>query len=165
MTAPAAHPPPPGPGVAPPFVAPPTDGARRRRWIAIGLGGAAALVCCVGGVFGLAGLLVLGTQAVSDQSRTVVVDYLSALRDQRYDDAYRLLCDDVQRAATLPEFSRALDAQPGVSSFTVREPDLTRDPIEVPATVRYDNGTSEETRYLLKQDTTTGEFEVCGEAD
>jgi hypothetical protein len=161
---PSYQPPPPGPGVQPPFVAPPTDGAKQRRWLAIGLGGAAALLCCVGGLFGGAALVVLGTQTIADQSRTAVVDYLSAVRDERYDDAYALLCDAEQATTPLDEFVRSFDGEPGITSFTVGEAVLANT-VEVPATVRYDNGTSDLIRYLLEQDTSTAEFEVCGQAD
>ena len=49
-------PPPRGPGVQAPFVAPPTDGRRRRRWWAIGLTAGAVVLCCAGSVAGLGGL-------------------------------------------------------------------------------------------------------------
>ena len=46
--------PPPGPGAAPPFAAPPTDRNKRGLWIGLIAGGLALVLCCVGGVFGIA---------------------------------------------------------------------------------------------------------------
>src|SRR5215470_1555921 len=100
-----APPPPPGPGVQPPFVAPPTDGARQRRWLAIGLAAASALLCCVGGLFGLGGVVVLGGRAVIDEAKLAVTNYLTAVERQNYAGAYRLLCDQIQARTTETEFA------------------------------------------------------------
>src|SRR5437016_152585 len=42
--------PPRGPGVAPPFAAPPTDRSRKSLWIGLGVGALLLVLCCVGGV-------------------------------------------------------------------------------------------------------------------
>jgi hypothetical protein len=76
----SAPPPPPGPGVQAPFVAPPTDGARQRRWWAVGLSVGVAVLCCVGGLFGTGGLVVLGGRMVIDSTRAVVIRHLTAVR-------------------------------------------------------------------------------------
>src|SRR5262245_28432235 len=67
--------PPPGPGVQPPFAAPPTDGDRTRVWVGLGVGAAALVLCCLGGLAGLAGLIYTGTQAIDEQSRVTVDRY------------------------------------------------------------------------------------------
>jgi hypothetical protein len=160
--------PPPGPGVRPPFVAPPTDGARRRRWLAIGLAGAAVLVCCVGGVFGAGGLVVLGNQMILDEARGAVSTYLAAVRDKDYAAAYALLCESEQATIDEGEFVDMIEHSSAVRSFTVGEPFVAEAPageLIVPATVRYADGHSNSVRYLLLQDTSTGAFEVCGQRD
>lgn len=162
LTVPVPHPPPPGPGVRPPFVAPPTDGARQRRWLAVGLASAAALVVCVGGLVGLGGLLVFGYQMTLDQSRAAVTEYLTAIKEEDFSRAYAQLCDAQRARVDEREFVRARASEPGIATFTVGEPDLTG-PVVVPATVGYDDGSSATVRYVLEQDTSTGEFEVCGE--
>jgi len=155
-------PPPPGPGVQPPFVAPPTDGARQRRWLAVGLSVAAALILCVGGLFGLGGLFVFGSQMILDQARTAVTDYLTAVQKEEYGEAYAQLCDSRRASVDETQFRRTFANKPGITSFTVGDPILTSTMV-VPAALRFDNGTSDSVRYLLEQDTSTGEFEVCGE--
>ena len=55
--------PPPGPGAAPPFAAPPTDKNKRGLWIGLGVGGLVLLLCCVGGIFGVGVLYVNATRA------------------------------------------------------------------------------------------------------
>lgn len=158
----AAPPPPPGPGVQPPFVAPPTDGARRRRWVAGALAAGAALVICVGGLVGLGGLVVFGNQMIKDEARAAVTDYLTALRDGSWADAYNLLCDERQSLTTEAQFARTQSAGPRVSSFTVGQLDLTNG-ITVPATITFTNLSVDTVRYELKQDRKTGAFEVCGQ--
>ena len=154
-------PPPPGPGVQPPFVAPPTDGSRRRRGIALGLAGAAVLVLCVGGLLGLGGLVVFGSQMIVDQSRAAVTDHLTAVRDGDLEVAYERLCDRQREEISEEEFRRTLEDAPPIETFTVGEPVIS-DRIVVPATLNYANGTTETVDYLLEQDTSTAEFEVCG---
>jgi len=159
---PGAPPPPPGPGVQPPFAAPPTDGTRRRRWLALGLAGAAVLIVCVGGIFGIGALLVFGGQMVVDQSRAAVTEYLTAIEDEDYEAAYAKLCTQLQRRTGEAEFARSFDRQPKISSFTVLDPVIDAD-ITVPASVSYADGTRETRRFLVDQDSSTGEFLVCGE--
>jgi hypothetical protein len=154
--------PPPGPGVQPPFVAPPTEGARQRRWLALGLAGAAALVCCVGALFGLGGLVVLGSQVVEDEARGVVTDYLTAIRDEEFGQAYDLLCDREQRRASLSEFTSSFDDEPGLTSFTIGEVE-SAEQLVVTATLRYSNASTDQVRFLIEQDRQTAELEVCGQ--
>lgn len=156
--------PPPGPGVAPPFVAPPTDGTRQRRWLAVGLAGGAALVLCVGGLFGLGGLVVFGGQMVVQQSQAVVTHYLDALKAMNYDEAYDLLCPAQRNQVTKYEFSLFYALQPEIDSFTVGQPELT-DQIMVPARIMYTNLSAHNAKYVVQQDTATSNYEVCGEVD
>ncbi len=156
--------PPPGPGVQPPFVAPPTEGARQRRWLAIGLAGAAALLCCVGALFGLGGLVVLGSQVVEDEARATVTDYLTAVRDEEYGLAYDLLCDREQRRTSLSEFTNSFEDEPGLTGFEVTEVQSAQR-LLVLARLRYDNGDADNVRFVMEQDRQTAEFRVCGQED
>ena len=60
--------------------------------------------------------------------------------------------------------ARNQSRQPGISSFTVGEVDLS-DAITVPATIHYDNQTVITVHYLMEQDSRTGGIEVCTEED
>jgi hypothetical protein len=146
--------------VQPPFVAPPTDGKRRRRWIALAWSGAAALVLCIGGVVGIGALAVFGSQMIVDQSKAAVRDYLSALQEREYAKAYSMQCLSEQHRISERQFE-AEQRQLQVSTFTVLEPDLNQN-IVVPAVVYYDHGGSSTLHYLIAQNESTGEFEVCG---
>ena len=156
---------PPGPGVQPPFVAPPTDGTRRRRWWALGLAGAAVVVLCAGGVVGFGALAVFGSQMIVDQSGAAARNYLAAVQAERYEDAYALTCERIQaNYRDEDDFADEWQLRPRVRSFTVLAPEIA-EYIVVPADVFYDDGTSDRLRFLIEQDTATGDFEVCGQAD
>jgi hypothetical protein len=151
--------------VQPPFVAPPTDGTRQRRWVAAGLSAGVALLLCLAGAAGFGGLIYLGVQTLSEEAQGTVVDYLTALRDEEYGQAYGLLCDDLQASMSPSEFARTSSEGPRVREFDVGEASFATDPIEVPATIDYADGDVRTIRFAMFQDTSTGGFEVCGEAD
>ena len=156
-----APPPPAGPGVQPPFAAPPIDADRTRLWVGLGVGAAALVLCCVGGAVGFGGLVVTSVKAVNEQATVTVDRYLGALAERRYDDAYDLLCDERQRDESVAEFTRRVGQGPQVTSYTVGTPQINRQ-VVVPADVRYDGGHVRDLRFVLEQDRGTGRFEVCG---
>ena len=151
---------PPGPGVQPPFVAPPTDGVRKRRWIALGLLAGALVLCCVGAVAGVTSLAVLGNRVIVTQEKAAVTRYLTALQKQDYPAAYKLLCDKLRAGQTLEAFEDEQSALSRISSFEVGEP--TRNSFEVPAVVHYADGSTVDYTFTLKQNPKTAEFFVCG---
>jgi hypothetical protein len=152
--------PPPGPGLQAPFVAPPTDGTRRRRGRAIALILATVFVCCIGGVAGFGGLIVLGERAFVDEARGVVSKYLTALQHGDSATAYSLTCKQLQDNETESEFARGRGPS-GVISFSVGNPSIEQNIIEVPVVLHYPDGDRSET-FTVTQDNETGEFRVCG---
>jgi len=156
-----AAPPPPGPGVQPPFAAPPTEGDQRRTWIGLGIGGLALLLCCVGGVVGFIALVVTSVEAIDEQARATVGHYLDAVKDENYEDAYDLLCDDIQQRESPDRFAQRVQRDPDISSYQLQQTQVA-DQVVVPADVRYADGDSETINFVLQQDSTTGAFEVCG---
>ncbi len=156
--------PPPGPGVQPPFVAPPTDGARQRRWLAIGLSTGFVVLVCIGGLFGVGSLVVLGTRVVQDQATAKVTEYLTAVRDGEYQRAYSLLCDERQARESERQFVNDNLGGPRVREFTVGRAELSDD-IRVPATIRYADGSADTVDFVMAQDGRTGDVEVCAVED
>jgi hypothetical protein len=155
-----APPPPPGPGVTPPFAAPPIEGRSARIWIGLGVAGLAVLLCCGGGTAAVIGLVVTGSEALNEQARTVVGDYLDAVTEEEYSDAYRLLCDDAQDDESQEEFAERVSQEPDIESYTLH--DLQLNEFTLAAEVRYAGGVVDSVRFLLAQDQRTGELEVCG---
>jgi hypothetical protein len=159
MTAP---PPPPGPGVRPPFVAPPTDGSRHRRTVAITVSITLAFVLLIGAAVGFFGLVALGERVIVDGTKGVVTRYLTAVQHNDYVAAYRLLCADRRSELTETEFARSYDGAPPILGFTVGDPPLENsDEFFVPVTVRNPDGERRLT-FGVVQDRQAGiEFRVC----
>ena len=160
---PLAPPPPPGPGVRPPFVAPPTDGSRRRRTRTIVLSISAAVVALIVAAGGIVGLYLLAEEAIRDEARTVVTRYLTAIKDHDYPSAYRLLCPEQRDATSLDRYTRSFVGQPALTSFDVGEATYSRQEliVDVAAVLRFDSGTTSQVTYEVLQDQSTGEFKVC----
>jgi hypothetical protein len=154
--------PPPGPGVVPPFAAPPTEGRGARLWLGLGAAGLVAVLCCGGGIAAVVGLVLVGTRAIDEQARVVVTDYLDAVSNEQWDKAYDLLCNDLQRAENRAAFQRRVQREPAISTFRVGQTDVVGDSgIVVPVDVTYDSGSRDTLRFAMSQDGRTGQFEVC----
>ncbi|MEU4382963.1 hypothetical protein AB0J85_28265 [Micromonospora echinofusca] len=157
---PGAPAPPAGPGVTPPFAAPPTEGRNTRLWLGLGAGALAVLLCCGGGGAAVVGLAVTGVQAVREQGRTVSTDYYQALVERKYGAAYDQLCDDAQRRESRREFERRVAAEPQIATFRVGDVDAVA--LTVPVDVTYTGGQQDRQEVTLGQDQQTGGMEVCG---
>lgn len=153
--------PPPGPGVTPPFAAPPTEGRTMRMWIGLGVAGLAVLLCCGGGVAAVVGLTVAGTEAINEQARAVAGDYFEAVSNEEYDKAYDFLCDAAQRRESPREFEERVSEEPEIDSFLIGEVTVVSDLI-VPVGVTYAGGGRDDLQVRLAQDGRTGALEICG---
>ncbi|MEV0733097.1 MULTISPECIES: hypothetical protein [Polymorphospora] len=150
-----------GPGVAPPFAAPPTEGRTARLWWGLGAAALAVALCCGGGAVAFVGLAVSGTQALNEQAGAVVGDYFDAVTDGDYDRAYSLLCRREQQREPILRFRTRLATEPRLTNYQVGDLEIT-DELEVPVDVTYAEGGSGRVWVSLAQNTGTGEFEVCG---
>jgi hypothetical protein len=152
-------PPPQGPGVVPPFPAPPVEGRGRR--IGLGLGvGAGVLLLVIGGVVAAAiGLTRVMSSALNEQAEVVVSDYLEALRDREWSQAYEQLCSQAQVQETQSQFTSRVSAGPPITAWDVGPVDLVR--LAAPVAVTYSSGDTADLRAYLGQNRQTGGFEVC----
>lgn len=169
QTAPSG--PPPGPGVQPPFVAAPIEGRRTRMWLGVGLAGGVLAACCGIGVAAVGGLLVLGERVINEQAQRAVTDYLTALSEQDWEQAYEQRCAQERRTESLPEFTRRVSSQPAIDSYRVGDLrinpgrddlDASDDELSVPVDVTYADGTTQRLTVPLEQNR-NGELEVCGQ--
>ncbi|MFF5171676.1 hypothetical protein ACFY3U_03455 [Micromonospora sp. NPDC000089] len=152
--------PPPGPGAAPPFAAPPTEGGRRRLWLGLGVGGLALLICCGGGGAAAVGLVVSNYQAVEEQGTSVTDGYYRALVEREYGKAYDKLCDDAQKRESRAEFAQRVSEEPAVAAYRVGRVDPNA--LTVPVDVTLSGGARETQRVTLAADPQTNGMEVCG---
>ena len=162
---PHAPAPPRGPGVTPPFPAPPVEGRSARLWLGLGAAGLATVLCCGGGLVAGIGLIVTGMQAINERAQVAVGSYLDDVRAGRYDDAYEALCPEMRRRESAREFADRLADEPSISGYDLRDaqvPNNADATVVLPVDVRYAEGSAETLRFRLEQDSSTGEFEVCG---
>ncbi len=157
----AVPPPPPGPGVRPPFAAAPVEGRRAWRGLALGLAGAVVLLCAGVGVVTFLGLVVTGVEALNERAHRAVGDYLEAQMAEDWETAYELRCAADREAETLEEFTARV-SEPRIVSYDLGQVVLTRTPVELPATVEYADGTVRELTFPLEENTRTGRLEICG---
>lgn len=151
--------PPPGPGVAPPFAAPPIEGRTVRLWLGIGAAALAVVLFCGGGTATLIGLSVASSRALTEQSRTVVSEYLDALRKDDFGKAYDLQCERVQRQESRQTFEQRVRAEPKIQTFRVGEP-VGADDVRVPVDVTYAQGGQDRLTFLLVPE--SAGLQVCG---
>jgi hypothetical protein len=150
--------------VTPPFPAPPVEGRSARLWLGLGAAGLATILCCGGGLAAGIGLIVTGMEAVNERARAAVGSYLDDVRAGRYDDAYEALCPELRQRESAREFADRLEDEPSISGYDLRDVQVrnTEAAVVLPVDVRYAEGSAETLRFKLEQDSSTGEFEVCG---
>ena len=152
-------PPPQGPGVYPPFPAPPVEGRSRRVGVGLGLGAAVLALVCGGGTIAGVGLFSVMSSALNEQADVVVTDYLEALRDREWSKAYGQLCDTARQGETEAEFTSRVSADEMITSWDVGDVDLVQS--NAPVSVTYADGDKAQLRAYLEQSRETGGFEVC----
>jgi hypothetical protein len=144
-----------------PFAAPPTDRDRKRMWISLGIGGALALLCCVGGILGIGGLVVAEQRAIPAEARTVVRTYLDGLRDNDYRKAYNVLCSQLKQRESYNDFADRQQTESQVRTYTINNPQSVGSRVIVPTIVQRVDGTSS-TQFTLISDQQSGALRICG---
>jgi len=122
----------------------------------------AAVVCCVAGLFGIGGIVVLGEQAVEGQAKHAAEDFYRHLMDGKYVRAYTLLCDGEQSRRTVREFQQLVDDGPDIVSYEIGQLEVLVDRVSVPVELGVRGANPRQVRLRLAQDPATGEFRVCG---
>jgi hypothetical protein len=164
-TGPAATPTvPPGPGVRPPFVAAPIEGRSGRRWLTAGLLAGLLAGCCGVGTAAFGGLVYTLLPAMNEQAQRAVGDYLDALVEGDWEQAYDQICDEDRQAESLAAFTDRV-SRPRIESYELGElewADLQSEVLELPAEVVYSDGDRRQQTYPLAPDPDGGgRLQVC----
>lgn len=154
--------PPRGPGVIPPFPAPPVEGKGLRIGLGLGIGAGVAVLVCGGGIAAVIGLGATMTSALNEQAHVVTGDYFEALEAKKFDEAYGMLCQSEKDRQSQAEFVRSEEAADPISSHQVGDLDLTAVDLTVPVEVTYTDGRTGTLEVYLEQSPDTGAFQVCG---
>jgi len=153
--------PPPGPGVRPPFIAPPTDGNRKRLWTGLITAGVIAVVLCGGGVAGFAALVTSTVDARRTAATKAVTEFLTDLQHDNFAGAYQAQCDELKERLSFRAFTDTFsNAQ--IISFRLEEPQIDTDETIVPVQLTFTDGTQDLERIVVVQDP-DATYRVCGE--
>ena len=123
------------------------------------MGGGVLVLVCGGGLAALIGAGVSTSGALQEQAHAAVRNYLAAVQQRKYDDAYEMLCRQAQDDETSGEFRERVAAMTPIRSYTLG--DLNPITLAVPVDAVYVDGRAGDLEAYLGQDTNTGAFEVC----
>ncbi|MBA3490176.1 MAG: hypothetical protein H0T78_11690 [Longispora sp.] len=164
---PPAHPVPPGPGVRPPFAAPPTQRDQRRIWLGIAAAVTAFALCCGGGIASCVGIGVwLGVEQQAE-SRSAVTRYLDPLVDGQYSKAYEQQCSTLRDQETSEEYAARVSDRPRLQSYEIGTiaTDTSGEGAEmatlVDVTLRYELG-PQAGQLKVVFDSADKKYRVCG---
>jgi hypothetical protein len=149
--------PPPGPGAAPPFAAPPTDKNKRGLWIGLIAGGLLLVLCCVGGVFGIGVLVVGSTEQAKNQAEATVEAYLEAVQAQDWETAHQQLCSPFA-AQVSPSQLAARERRQPFTTYRLDEATLS-ETVDVVAHLQTSTGEVQRLFQLVTEDT---RLAICG---
>jgi hypothetical protein len=158
-TAPYVPTPPQGPGVHPPFPAPPVEGKGKRVGMALGIAAGVLVVICGFGGIALVGLGTSAQGAMDERAQAAVRGYLDALQNRDYARAYDMLCDQAREDESAAEFRSRIAEEPVITDYQLGAFNLVE--LSVPVDATFEDGQTDQLDALLAQDTSTGAFEVC----
>jgi hypothetical protein len=153
--------PPAGPGVRPPFVAPPTDGNRKRLWTGLVTAGVIVVVLCGGGVAGFAALVTSTVDARRTAATKAVTEFLTDLQHDNLAGAYEAQCDELKQRLTFRAFTDTF-SNSQIISFRLEEPEIDTDSTIVPVQLTFTDGTQDRERFVVVQDS-DARYRVCGD--
>ncbi|SDT67300.1 hypothetical protein [Actinoplanes derwentensis] len=161
MSLPPPPAPPPGPGVHPPFPAPPVEGRGKRIGTTVAIVAGIFVLVCGGGAIAGGGFLTAFSSALDEQADVVVSRYLDDLQERDFDGAYRQLCEDARIDETQTDFAARMQDFEPFESYVVGDLSLGVR-VSVPVQLVYADGDRARVDADLTQNTSTGKFEVCG---
>jgi hypothetical protein len=134
-----------------------------RLWLGLGAAALAVVLFCGGGTAALIGFSVASSQATREQARTVVAEYLDAVRRDDFGKAYDLLCERVQRQESRPAFEGRVRAEPEISSYRIGQlaGNNQVNQVNVPVDVMYAGDGQRRLTFLLIAQAAAG-LRICG---
>jgi len=133
---------------------------------------ATVLVCCVGLPLGIFGVGYLSVELDKRDSISTLENYLDAMRDEDYDAAYDMLCDDAKAGVDRAKFVADSDSAPRLVSYKIGEPttylegDIDDVGYEVYVVTTFDDGTTNDGAYLVYTEGLDADaYHVCPPAD
>ncbi|MGH3727606.1 MAG: hypothetical protein ACRDTU_02520 [Micromonosporaceae bacterium] len=139
------------------------------------LGGFTLLLCLVGGGVGAGGAVISAFNETDREARAVAADYLGAIADERFSDAYRMTCKPLRREIDEQEFTDRKRQNARIVDYEISTIQAMQDGrFLVPAELELESGNRERIGLVMAREPVgsarTGpdaksEFRVCGEVE
>jgi hypothetical protein len=161
--------------VRPPFAAPPVRKEAGTLTLGLLLGGFALLLCMVGGGIGLGGAFATAMRETEEQATAAATEYLNALVDGRFVDAYQMTCGPFREKVPQQEYVTDKQRSAPVVDYDLRPITATREgQLVVPVRLVSERGASDTIGLVMAwepADGSTGDqgrgrelaVRVCGE--
>lgn len=163
----------PGPGVRPPFAAPPVRKEAGTLALGMIIGGLVLLLCLVGGGVVLGGTVISAMRETEQQATATAAEYLDAIVDQRYADAYQMTCRSFRKKVDEQEYVTTKQRGEQLVGYELQPIASTRaGKLVVPATLRRVSGPPDTVALVMAWETVEGSDDgvddelrvrVCGE--
>lgn len=150
----------------PPFPAPPEERDVAKLALSLVVGGLAVVICLVGCVAGLVGVVVWQVNETNKEAKVVVGRFLDAMVDDDTGRAEADVCDDARRANFAANLADRFPAD--LESFQVHNVGDNPDKLVVPATLTFANGSSRDVDFAVTQELAGAgssqqvRYQVCG---
>ncbi|MGH3735890.1 MAG: hypothetical protein ACRDT6_09755 [Micromonosporaceae bacterium] len=174
--APAPPPVPPvptGPGVRPPFAAPPVQKAGGTLALWLIFSGLVMVLCLLGGGVGIGFAVYAAFQDTDQEARAVAGAYLDALSEERFEDAYQMTCKPLREKIGKDEFVRTKQRDPQIVDYELDTMLGYEAGVMVPARIELAGGDRLTIGLVLVREPVGAgegadaktEFRICGEEE
>src|SRR6266545_250022 len=164
---------PPGPGVQPPFAAPPVQKEGGTLALTLIIGSVVMVLCLVGGGIGLGSAVYSAFRETDREAKAAAGQYLDAIREQRYSDAYKMTCKPLRRKVDESEFTATKQRGGRIVDYELAQVEALQDGrLVVPATLQLESGDKTRIGVVMVREVVSGSgkgpraksrFRVCGE--
>ncbi len=164
---------PPGPGVQPPFAAPPVQKEGGTLALTLIIGSVVMVLCLVGGGIGLGSAVYSAFRETDREAKAAAGQYLDAIREQRYSDAYKMTCKPLRRKVDESEFTATKQRDGRIVDYELAQVEALQDGrLVVPATLQLESGDKTRIGVVMVREVVSGSgkgpraksrFRVCGE--
>jgi hypothetical protein len=160
--------------VQPPFAAPPVQKEGGKLALGLIIGGVVMLLCLVGGGIGLGGAVYSAFRETDREAKAAAGEYLDAIREQRYSDAYEMTCKPLRRKVDEGEFTASKQRDDKIVDYQLSQVQALDGQLVVPAKLQLENGDETRIGVVMVREVIPGSgkgpraksrFRVCGEVE
>ncbi len=156
-----------------PFAAPPVQKEGGTLALTLIIGSVVMVLCLVGGGIGLGSAVYSAFRETDREAKAAAGQYLDAIREQRYSDAYKMTCKPLRRKVDESEFTATKQRDGKIVDYELAQVEALQDGrLVVPATLQLESGDKTRIGVVMVREVVSGSgkgpraksrFRVCGE--